>query len=204
MLREQLWFDFCDDLPIEIEQRIDEGILEAERFKERAEQVKEMPRGAARTAAGAELLEQLCALENPQDKDEPSDLPGIKAASVGEPKEKAEADCDKIYGAWLGRCAGCLLGQPVEGWRRARINGLLKETGNLPLQNYISSDIGPVLREKYNVRDDGHAYGAEKTGWINNVSYMPEDDDTNYTLIALKLVEQYGRDSHPMTRRKTG
>ena len=33
MLREQLWFDFCDDLPIEIEQRIDEGILEAERFK---------------------------------------------------------------------------------------------------------------------------------------------------------------------------
>ena len=57
MLREQLWFDFCDDLPIEIEQRIDEGILEAERFKERAEQVKEMPRGAARTAAGAELLE---------------------------------------------------------------------------------------------------------------------------------------------------
>ena len=119
MLREQLWFDFCDDLPIEIEQRIDEGILEAERFKERAEQVKEMPRGAARTAAGAELLEQLCALENPQDKDEPSDLPGIKAASVGEPKEKAEADCDKIYGAWLGRCAGCLLGQPVEGWRRA-------------------------------------------------------------------------------------
>ena len=197
MLREQLWFDFCDDLPIEIEQRIDEGILEAERFKERAEQVKEMPRGAARTAAGAELLEQLCALENPQDKDEPSDLPGIKAASVGEPKEKAEADCDKIYGAWLGRCAGCLLGQPVEGWRRARINGLLKETGNLPLQNYISSDIGPVLREKYNVRDDGHAYGAEKTGWINNVSYMPEDDDTNYTLIALKLVEQYGRDFTP-------
>ena len=92
MLREQWWFDFCDDLPIEIEQRIDEGILEAERFKERAEQVKEMPRGAARTAAGTELLEQLCALENPQDKDEPSDLPGIKAASVGEPKEKAEAE----------------------------------------------------------------------------------------------------------------
>ena len=73
----------------------------------------------------------------------------------------------------------------------------MKETGNLPLQNYISSDIGPVLREKYNVRDDGHAYGAEKTGWINNVSYMPEDDDTNYTLIALKLVEQYGRDFTP-------
>lgn len=68
MLREQLWFDFCDDLPIEIEQRIDEGISEAERFKERAEQVKEMPRGAARTAAGAELLSSFVRLKTRRTK----------------------------------------------------------------------------------------------------------------------------------------
>ena len=106
MLREQLWFDFCDDLPIEIEQRIDEGILEAERFKERAEQVKEMPRGAARTAAGAELLEQLCALENPKDEDEPSDLPGIKAASVGEriaTKSTARGSAAVRVACWVSR-----------------------------------------------------------------------------------------------------
>lgn len=33
MLREQLWFDFCDDLPIEIEQRIDEGIWKRNALK---------------------------------------------------------------------------------------------------------------------------------------------------------------------------
>ena len=87
--------------------------------------------------------------------------------------------------------------KPVEGWRRARINGLLEETGNLPLKGYISSDIPAAVREKYGVRDDQHAYGAEKTGWINNVACMPEDDDTNYTLLALKLVEQYGRGFTP-------
>lgn len=88
MLREQPWFDFCDALPIEIEQRIEEGAEDAARFKECAEQVKEMPRGAARTAAGAELLEQLCALENSQDKDEPSDLPGIKALPPASRRKK--------------------------------------------------------------------------------------------------------------------
>ena len=61
MLREQLWFDFCDDLPIEIEQRIDEGILEAERFKERAEQVKEMPRRGAYRRRRRAFRAALCA-----------------------------------------------------------------------------------------------------------------------------------------------
>ena len=146
-----------------------------------------MDRGAERTAAGAALLEQMEALPAAREAQEPSDLAGIRALAQGEACEKAAADFEKIYGAWLGRCAGCLLGQPVEGWRRARINGLLEETGNLPLKGYISSDIPAAVREKYGVRDDQHAYGAEKTGWINNVSYMPEDDDTNYTLLALNI-----------------
>ena len=207
MLREQLWFDFCDDLPIEIEQRIDEGILEAERFKERAEQVKEMPRGAARTAAGAELLEQLCALENPQDEDEPSDLLGIKAASVGEPKEKAEADCDKS----LRRVARPLCGLPVGSAGRGLAacthqRAFERDRQPAAAKSTFRPISGPVLREKTTTCATTDTPTArKKSGWINNVSYMPEDDDTNYTLIALKLVEQYGaRFSHPMTRRKTG
>lgn len=196
MLRKQAWFDFCDDLWIELQQMADEG-RDVTAFAERAEAIRKMPRGKERTTLGAQLLAELEAAHAPNAAKEPSGLSEIQALAEGEVSEKAEPDLDKIYGAWLGRCAGCLLGQPVEGWRRARINGLLKDTGNLPLTYYISSDIPGKIREKYDVRDDRLAYGAKKTGWINNVSYMPEDDDTNYTLLALKLVEQYGRDFTP-------
>ena len=196
MLREQAWFDFCDALLTEVEQMTDEG-RDAAQFAARAKEIQEMPRGRARTEAGAALLRELEALAAPNDAKEPSGLEEIQVLAEGEACEKAAPDFDKIYGAWLGRCAGCLLGQPVEGWRRARINGLLEETGNLPLKYYISSDIPEDIKQKYDVNDDKKAYGATKTGWINNVSYMPEDDDTNYTLLALKIAETYGRDFTP-------
>ncbi|GHT61801.1 hypothetical protein FACS1894109_20580 [Spirochaetia bacterium] len=80
----------------------------------------------------------------------------------------------------------------MEGWRRARITGLLKDTGNYPVKYYISSDIEKTLREKYEVIDNRKVYGGAKINWINNVSYMPEDDDTNYTILYLKTLEEYG------------
>lgn len=33
--------------------------------------------------------------------------------------------------------------------------------------------------------------------WVNNIKGMPEDDDTNYTILALKLMEQKGFDFTP-------
>jgi ADP-ribosylglycohydrolase len=99
---------------------------------------------------------------------------------------------DKVYGAWLGRCAGCLLGQPVEFWERPRLIGLLKETGNWPIRQYISSDIPESIRGKYGVSDRGWNYGSSVVNWVNNVSCMPEDDDINYTILALKVLEENG------------
>ena len=69
---------------------------------------------------------------------EPSDLEGIRAARQVSDGMKAlptglasqENRYDKVYGALLGRCAGCLLGKPVEGWRMAQIEALRKATGN--------------------------------------------------------------------------
>ena len=125
---------------------------------------------------------------------EPSDIEEIRAARpktnhslLG--KNLDEKDLyDKIYGAWLGRCVGCLLGKPIEGWDRQRITGFLKETGNYPVQYYLSSDVAPELKEKYQI---------VKHAWINNVECAPMDDDTNYTVLALKVFETYGIDFTP-------
>lgn len=107
-----------------------------------------------------------------------------------------DAMYDKVYGAWLGRAAGCLLGQPVEmykqGWNRATITGLLQETDNYPIRNYISSDIPEELRAKYDMHDDRPRFGNTRTSWINNVTGGVEDDDTNYTILGLKILEEYG------------
>jgi ADP-ribosylglycohydrolase len=109
-----------------------------------------------------------------------------KDRSHDTPKIDFGAYYDKVYGAWLGRCAGCLLGQPIESWYRDRIIGLLKATGNYPVRHYISSDIEPAVKEKYQVLDRWH--------WINNVFCAPSDDDTNYTTLYLKILEETGRD----------
>src|SRR5689334_7654013 len=53
--------------------------------------------------------------------DEPSDLPGIQNLREPAPKLAAvtasdDTLLDQMHGAWLGRCAGCALGKPVEGF----------------------------------------------------------------------------------------
>ena len=53
------------------------------------------------------------------------------------------------------------------------------------------------MRERYSVVDEGKVYGSNMINWINHVRYMPEDDDTNYTIIGLKILEEYGWDFTP-------
>lgn len=100
---------------------------------------------------------------------------------------------DKINGAWLGRIAGCLLGQPIETWEKDRIEGLLKDTNNYLPKYYISSIVSDRIREKYDISDNGEVYGSSHINWINNINHGPVDDDLNWTILNLKLVEKYGR-----------
>ncbi len=126
---------------------------------------------------------------------EPDTLDEIKKqCHSSHSKESYDSDnlYDKVYGGWLGRCSGCLLGQPVEGWHREKIVSLLSETSNYPMKYYISSDLPEETRVKYGITDAGGPYGSKLKNWINNVEYMPEDDDTNYTAVGLKLIENYG------------
>src|SRR5690606_12119722 len=55
-------------------------------------------------------------------------------------------------------------------------------------------DVSDDIRKKYNVKDEGVVYGSNNINWINNVEHMVEDDDTNYTILALSILERYGLD----------
>jgi len=93
---------------------------------------------------------------------------------------------DKILGAVLGRCAGCLLGKPVEGWKRKDIGLYLKLADKEVLDYYfpyIESDEEPFKRIK-NV----------KSWTAGNITSMVRDDDIDYTIMGLNILEKYGKD----------
>jgi len=126
---------------------------------------------------------------------EPSDLEGIRAARPPAPPLPPLARTgpdleDKVYGAWTGRCVGCLLGKPCEGWRRPTLWGYLKELNRWPLSDYLLyGPTTPEMRERLGIGAGGV--------FADQVSAMPEDDDTNYTTTGLAIVERYGKDFAP-------
>lgn len=203
MIEMGYFFRPADGLAYEIQQAEQEG-KELQGLKQEMEKILQMEDvDLQKMKAADNFYDQIAAL--PLRKDfpyhEPSDLPSIQAARPAQGQKRlpalpaGEALFDKIYGAWLGRCAGCLLGKPVEMWRRARINGFAKDTGNYPIKNYFSSDVSSEIRQKYGVSDQGFiVYGSDVVAWINNVHEMPPDDDTNYTILGLKMLERYGFD----------
>jgi len=121
---------------------------------------------------------------------EPSDLQAIRALRpVGVRQHALNLDdatfYDRVYGAWLGRCAGCTLGKPVEGWPRAKIEAYLRAADAYPLTSYF-----PVL--------DPFPEGLELSAnyvrtALGNVRGMTRDDDIDYTVLALHILETCGR-----------
>jgi ADP-ribosylglycohydrolase len=122
---------------------------------------------------------------------EPSDFKEIKAARTKTAQfnkqiVRDDAILDKLAGAWLGRCSGCLLGKPVEGWNTGRMWGYLKDMNRFPLDDYFTSQVPKEIIETYKI----NVFGP----FINNIQYMLEDDDTNYTVAGLALLKKYGID----------
>lgn len=93
---------------------------------------------------------------------------------------------ERIHGAWLGRCIGCLLGKPVEGWPRREIENYLKATSSYPLQDYL-----PYAPDKIN-NNEYTFHPSAKEATRGNISYMARDDDLDYTILNLKLVQENG------------
>ncbi|SFR93104.1 ADP-ribosylglycohydrolase [Microbacterium sp. cf046] len=117
---------------------------------------------------------------------EPESLDDILPASPSEPIPPLPA-YDRYLGAWLGRIAGCNLGKPIEEgriWTSARIREYLERAASYPLRDYI-----PVLDpmpEGFELRDNW----PETTR--GNVDGSARDDDIDYPILGLLLLEQRG------------
>ena len=201
MLSDNIW-PLSAFVPFELHQSINEGKI-TEVMKDKLAVFNEIKAGDTEkeNMAGAIMKElQGLPVRNDFPFKEPSVLEEIRNERPGTVKypgfDMSTMDdsklFDRIYGAWLGRCVGCLLGQPVEFWHRERFNGLLKDTDNYPIKYYVSSAIDDEIRKKYDVRDQAWIYGVATASWINNIKHMPEDDDINYVILALKLLEHEG------------
>ncbi len=146
-----------------------------------------------------ELLERIqeAPLRDDYPYTEPSHLAGIRKArpeegpAVAPPSLSKAERRDRLYGAWLGRCGGCLAGKPVEGRRRASMERILKAQGRWPLDHYWAAEVDAEVAEAENW------YKAESPAVLPNIDSMPEDDDTNYTAAGLAILESRGADFEP-------
>lgn len=189
-------------LETEVRQSEQEGKKIDPSVKQRAEEIRKKKGTPEAEAAALQLYEELRQMPVREDfpYEEPDSLEAILEQIPQSQPQKIEEEVlrDKVLGAWLGRAAGCLLGQPVECWMRERILGFLKATDNYPIQSYMSSEVEEDIRKQYQIEDEPGAYGNPKISWINNIACAPEDDDMNYTVMGMQILEQYGREFTPM------
>lgn len=142
-----------------------------------------------------DLLDELDALPRAAavDAAEPDDLPGIVGTWPDVPALPAPPDRftlrERLRGAWLGRAAGCLLGKPVEGIPRRGIRAILEATGRWPLAGYLTAE---GLPPDVGARWAWHPSHTESLA--ENIDGTPEDDDLDFTMLALRLLEQRGRE----------
>jgi ADP-ribosylglycohydrolase len=149
--------------------------------------------GDAKLSEVEELYDRLLNLPRSADwpYEEPSTWPEIEAllpagdharSSAGEVDDATLGD--RLRAAWLGRCAGCNLGKPVEGFTPEQIRRYLELAGAWPLDDYL-----PAL--------DPFPEGLElRRCWTETtrgrITHMARDDDIDYTILALHVLESHG------------
>ena len=126
-----------------------------------------------------------------EDADEPNSLDAIRQSAPGASQlPSGGALLDRVHGGWLGRAAGCLLGKPVEQTPRHGIREILEANGRWPLRGYFTAVGLPddvARRWPWN-------RASKPTSLAEVIAGMPEDDDLNYTLLALRLLELRGHE----------
>ncbi|MFC8829116.1 ADP-ribosylglycohydrolase family protein [Streptomyces sp. NPDC057137] len=167
------------------------------------------PAPAELRALALTLLDELAQLPTPLAAKEPTALPGIVRACgdrwpaatttpqgsggplpvSGRGGTGEALSTHQLHAAWLGRAAGCLLGKPVEKLPLPAIRALARATGNWPLTTWFTAKGVPpdlAAAHPWNRRSAGNSLAE-------NIDGMPEDDDLNYPLLNVLLIQRYGR-----------
>jgi ADP-ribosylglycohydrolase len=122
---------------------------------------------------------------------EPNGLDDIKALRPEGARVLGTLDVEtykqRLMGALVGRMAGCTLGAPVEFWSIDRMEKLAKQNGT----PFPPVDYWTYVDSPFNIRylkSKREAYTRDKMDGV------PVDDDVEYTLTGLVVVEKYGLD----------
>ena len=139
------------------------------------------------------LLDELDARPRAEDPDHPSTLAAVEQGWSEGPAVRGAGDdlADRVAGAWSGRAAGCVLGKPVEKIPRRGIRLIAEETRNWPVRRYFTAN---GLSEE-TARAWPWNRRSAPTSLIENLHGTPEDDDLNYPLLNLGLLERHGTPS---------
>lgn len=150
-------------------------------------------RGASEQAASPglralalELLDELDSIPRPLAAKEPEEFDEIVAAA--DPAPAAAVDPRRVSGAWLGRAAGCVLGKPVENIPREGIRAIAEGTGNWPVSGWFTAvGLDPSVTERFPWNR-----ASRPTSLAEVIDGIPEDDDLNFTMLGLALLERCG------------
>ncbi|MFI1399172.1 ADP-ribosylglycohydrolase family protein [Streptomyces sp. NPDC020681] len=156
--------------------------------------------GASTTSASPELralatrlLDELANLPSPLTQHEPTSLKAVRATCPTWPLPHTTARgalLPRLHAGWLGRAVGCLLGKPVEKLPLHAVRALARATGNWPLATWFTAKGVPgelLYAHPWNRR-------SAPTSLAENIDGMPEDDDLNFPLLNLLLLQRHGRD----------
>jgi ADP-ribosylglycohydrolase len=127
--------------------------------------------------------------------DEPNDLPSIKSLRPDGPRvmEYSLSDLqlsERILGALQGRIVGIILGRPVEGNSKEEIKLRLESSGDYPLNDYFRQ----FWTEGGIRKTSGYASFKSTSEGLGLHKAAEADDDINYVLLNLRLLEKFGSD----------
>ena len=120
---------------------------------------------------------------------EPDELKEIwAAADPARPLSPVPYDAEdvarRIETAWYARVSGCILGKPFEfDPTLVELREVLEPAGEWPLRDFVTSETNARLRQP-------------QPQWPElvreRITHVCEDDDLNYTVLAMLLLERYG------------